>query len=129
MLLPTLDAPGGSVLSSFMQVLSKCLRLGVKRKSVPKRRVPGECATAQYPQLLKAMPWHQNQADQAESLLYWATLITKRGILCILRSFSIAQAGAPGTGKTTFIQNLASAYGSQDDGGCQQATIIADCIQ
>ena len=28
----------------------------------------------------------------------------------------VAQAGAPGTGKTTFIQNLASAYGSQDDG-------------
>ena len=28
----------------------------------------------------------------------------------------VSQAGAPGTGKTTFIQNLASAYGSQDDG-------------
>ena len=42
---------------------------------------------------------------------------------CILLEFSAAaspisvlQAGAPGTGKTTFIQNLASAYGSQDEG-------------
>ena len=42
---------------------------------------------------------------------------------CILLEFSAAaspnsvlQAGAPGIGKTTFIQNLASAYGSQDEG-------------
>ena len=47
---------------------------------------------------------------------------TSRGF-CILSCFSAAalllcdvQAGAPGTGKTTFIQNLASAYGSQDEG-------------
>ncbi|CAK0738433.1 hypothetical protein CVIRNUC_001042 [Coccomyxa viridis] len=32
------------------------------------------------------------------------------------RCFKMLVAGAPGTGKTSFIQNLASAYGSQDDG-------------
>ncbi|CAL5223918.1 g6516 [Coccomyxa viridis] len=60
--------------------------------------------------------WDQAEKYAADLRKASSTTTPKMRAKFTNRCFKMLVAGAPGIGKTTFIQNLASAYGSQDEG-------------